>query len=211
MSSHLSALHPLLEHPTPHSTANLIELVLTIPIVLWAGSFFFTRGCRSLVNLRLKMLSLIGFGVGTAYLYSIVATFAPGIFPTGFHTAGGMVETYFEPAAVITVLVILGQALELRAQNQTGAAIRALLDLAPKLARRLRDSVPDEENPLNEVMAGDRLRIHPGDAIPVDGVVLEGRSSVDELMLSGEAMPLAKKEGDNLIGGAVNRTGAFVM
>ncbi|MGH7066940.1 MAG: heavy metal translocating P-type ATPase [Acetobacteraceae bacterium] len=211
MGPHVPALRPLLEHLVPHATANWIELALTTPIVLWAGSFFFTRGWRSLVNLNLNMFSLIALGVGTAWLYSIVATFAPGIFPAGFHGAGGMVETYFEPAAVITVLVILGQVLELRARDQTGAAIRALLDLAPKLARRLRDGAADEEIPLDEVMIGDRLRVRPGDAVPVDGVVLEGRSSVDESMLTGESMPLAKKEGDKLIGGTVNGTGALVM
>ncbi|MGH7086692.1 MAG: heavy metal translocating P-type ATPase, partial [Acetobacteraceae bacterium] len=211
MGPHVPSLGPLIHGLVPQATANWIELVLTTPIVLWAGSFFFTRGWRSLVTLRLNMFSLIALGTGTAWLYSVVATAAPGIFPAGFRAPGGTIETYFEPAAVITVLVIVGQVLELRARDQTGAAIRALLDLAPKRARRLRDGAPDEDIPLDEVMVGDRLRVRPGDAVPVDGVVLAGRSSVDSSMLTGESMPVAKNAGDTLIGGTVNGTGAFVM
>ncbi|MGH7102118.1 MAG: heavy metal translocating P-type ATPase [Acetobacteraceae bacterium] len=211
MGPHVPTLGPLIHRLVPHASANWIELVLTTPIVLWAGSFFFTRGWRSLITWRLNMFSLIALGTGTAWLYSVVATIAPGIFPEGFRAAGGVVETYFEPAAVITILVIVGQVLELRARDQTGAAIRALLDLAPKRARRVRDGAPDEDIPLDEVMVGDRLRVRPGDAVPVDGVMLSGRSSVDSSMLTGESMPLTKEAGDPLIGGTVNGTGAFVM
>ena len=149
------------------------------------------------VNRSLNMFTLIALGVGTAYLYSLVATFAPGLFPAGFRGADGTVAVYFEAAAVITVLVLLGQVLELRAREQTGGAIRALLDLAPKTARRMRDDGTDEEVPLDAVQIGDRLRVRPGDGVPVDGVVLEGRSSVDESMVTGESMPVAKEAGDD--------------
>ncbi|MGH7161438.1 MAG: heavy metal translocating P-type ATPase, partial [Acetobacteraceae bacterium] len=211
MGPHVPTIGPLIHRLVPQAGTNWIELVLTTPIVLWAGSFFFTRGWRSLVTRHLNMFSLVALGTGTAWLYSVVATAAPGIFPAGFRALGGTIETYFEPAAVITVLVIVGQVLELRARNQTGAAIRALLDLAPKRARRLRDGAPDEDIPLDEVMVGDRLRVRPGDAVPVDGMVLAGRSSVDASMLTGESMPVAKNAGDTLIGGTVNGTGALVM
>ncbi len=211
MLADIPAIGPAFARLVPHAVSNAIQLALTTPIVLWAGSFFFTRGWRSLVNRSLNMFSLIALGVGTAYLYSIVATLLPGIFPAGFRAAGGMVDTYFEPAAVITVLVIVGQVLELRAREQTGGAIRALLDLAPRIARRLREGGADEEIPLRDVAVGDLLRIRPGDAVPVDGVVLEGRSSIDESMVTGESMPVAKGSGDKLIGGTVNGTGALVM
>jgi Cu+-exporting ATPase len=179
--------------------------------VLWAGSFVFVRGWQSLVNRSLNMFSLIALGVGTAYLYSVVAVLAPGLFPAGFRTAGGAVDTYFEAAAVITVLVIAGQLLELRAREQTGGAIRALLRLAPKTTHRLRDDGGEEEIAVEQVHPGDRLRVRPGEAVPVDGVVLEGGSAVDESMMTGEAMPVAKQPDAALIGGTVNGTGALIM
>ncbi len=202
---------PALQRLIPRVASGWIQLVLATPAVLWAGGFFFTRGWRSVVNRSLNMFSLIALGVGTAYLYSIVATVAPGVFPAGFRAADGTVATYFEAAAMITVLVIVGQLLELRAREQTGGAIRALLNLAPKHAHRLRADGTDEEIALDLVAVGDRLRVRPGEAVPVDGVVLDGRSSVDESMVTGESMPQAKAAGDTLIGGTVNGTGALVM
>ena len=195
----------------PATIRNWFQLALATPVVLWAGSFFFTRGWQSLRNRSLNMFSLIALGVGTAYLYSVVAVVAPGLFPAGFRAAGGAVETYFEAAAVITVLVIVGQLLELRAREQTGGAIRALLDLAPKTTRRLRANGSDEEIAVDRVQPGDRLRVRPGEAVPVDGEVLEGHSAVDESMVTGESMPVGKQPGAAVIGGTVNGTGAFVM
>ncbi len=188
-----------------------VQLVLTTPIVFWAGSFIFVRGWQSVVNRSLNMFSLIALGTGTAYLYSLAATLAPGLFPAGFRGPDGTVATYFEAAAAITILVILGQMLELGAREQTGGAIRALLKLAPTTARRLRNDGADEEIPLNQIAPGDRLRVRPGEAVPVDGVVLEGQSHVDEAMVTGEAMPVPKGPGAALIGGTVNGTGAMVM
>ncbi len=188
-----------------------IQFVLATPVVLWAGWPFFQRGWASLVSRHLNMFTLISLGTGAAYLYSLAATFVPGSFPAGFRTMGGTVPVYFEAAAVITVLVLLGQVLELRARDQTGGAIRALLNLAPKSARRLRDGADDEEIPLNEVKIGDRLRVRPGDGIPVDGVVLEGKSAVDESMVTGESMSSPKGPPDKVIGGTVNGTGSLVM
>jgi len=188
-----------------------IQFVLATPVVLWAGWPFFQRGWASLVSRHLNMFTLISLGTGAAYVYSLAATFVPGSFPAGFRTMGGTVPVYFEAAAVITVLVLLGQVLELRARDQTGGAIRALLNLAPKSARRLRDGADDEEIPLNEVKIGDRLRVRPGDGIPVDGVVLEGKSAVDESMVTGESMPSPKGPPDKVIGGTVNGTGSLVM
>jgi Cu+-exporting ATPase len=193
------------------TVSNWIQLALTTPVVLWAGSFFFTRGWQSLVNRSLNMFSLIALGVGTAYIYSVVAVLAPGLFPAGFSATGGTVDTYFEAAAVITVLVIVGQLLELRAREQTGSAIRALLGLAPAATHRLRADGSDEAIAVDQVQPGDRLRVRPGEAVPVDGVVLEGRSAVDEGMVTGEAMPVAKEPGAALIGGTVNGTGVLVM
>ncbi len=191
--------------------SNLLQLALASPVVLWSGWPFFVRGWQSLLRRQLNMFSLIALGVGTAYLYSLVAAFAPGIFPAGFRSPDGMVATYFEAAAVITVLVLLGQVLELRAREQTGSAIRALFDLAPKTTRRIRADGTDEEIALDCVHVGDRLRIRPGDGVPADGTVLEGNSSVDESMITGEAMPVAKEAGAKLIGGTVNGTGAVIM
>jgi Cu+-exporting ATPase len=191
--------------------ATWVEFVLSTPVVLWAGWPFFERAWASVVNRSLNMFSLIALGAGSAYLYSVIATLAPSIFPAGFRGMDGTVAVYFEAAAVITVLVLLGQVLELRAREQTGGAIRALLNLAPKTARRITASGQDEEVPLDTVAIGDRLRVRPGDGVPVDGVVVEGSSAVDESMVTGESMPAAKAAGDKLIGGTVNTTGSFVM
>jgi P-type Cu+ transporter len=188
-----------------------IQFVLSTPVVLWAGWPFFERAWASVVHRSLNMFSLIALGTGAAYLYSLFATFAPGMFPAGFHGMGGTVAIYFEAAAVITVLVLLGQVLELRAREQTGGAIRALLKLSPKTAHRLTAEGADEEVALERVLVGDRLRVRPGDGVPVDGEVLEGKGAVDESMVTGESMPAAKKPGDKLIGGTVNGTGSLVM
>jgi len=188
-----------------------IQFALATPVVLWAGWPFFQRGAASVRSGHLNMFTLIALGTGAAYLYSLAATFAPDLFPTGFRMMGGVVPVYYEAAAVITVLVLLGQVLELRARDQTGGAIRALLNLAPKSARRLRDGGDDEEIPLADVQVGDRLRVRPGDGVPVDGAVLDGRSAVDESMVSGESMPSPKGPGDKVIGGTVNGTESLVM
>ncbi|MCH8883854.1 MAG: heavy metal translocating P-type ATPase, partial [SAR324 cluster bacterium] len=188
-----------------------LELLLATPVVLWGGWPFFVRGWRSLLTRHLNMFTLIGLGVGVAYGYSLVATLVPAIFPLSFRDAGGAVGVYFEAAAVITTLVLLGQVLELKARGQTGAAIRALLGLAPNTARRLRDDGTDEDVPLEQVRPGDRLRVRPGEKVPVDGTVLEGASAVDESMISGEPIPVEKRAGDSVIGATVNGNGALVM
>ena len=187
------------------------ELVLAAPAVLWSGWPFFVRGVKSVVNRSLNMFTLIAMGVGAAFAFSVVATIAPGIFPAGFRDAQGHVGVYFEAAAVIVVLVLLGQILELRARERTGGAIRALLDLAPKTARIIRPDGREEEIPLEDVKAGDRLRIRPGDKVPVDGVVDEGHSSVDESMLTGEPVPAEKAVGDPVTGATINGTGTLVI
>lgn len=211
MGTYVPGLGAALARAVPQTLSSWLQLIFATPAVLWAGSFFFTRGWRSVVNRSLNMFSLIALGTGAAYFYSVVATIVPGIFPAGFRGTDGSVATYFESAAVITVLVIFGQVLELRARDRTGSAIRALLNLAPKATRRIKDDGTDEEVTLDQVKAGDRLRVRPGDAVPVDGAVLEGHSTVDESMVTGESMPVAKKTGDSLIGGTVNGTGALVM
>ena len=188
-----------------------IQLALTAPIVLWAGWPFFTRGWTSIVTGKLNMFTLIAIGVGAAFLYSVVATFAPGMFPATFRMHGGMVPVYYEAAGVVVALVLLGQVLELRARAATGKAIRALLNLAPKTARRINADGTETEIPLADVQTGDHLRVRPGEAVPVDGVVIEGRSSVDELMLTGEPLPVAKDLTSALTGGTVNGTGSLVM
>ncbi|MGO9675611.1 MAG: heavy metal translocating P-type ATPase [Methylocella sp.] len=207
MAGHLTNLHMLL----PEGISNLIQLVLATPVVLWAGWPFFERGWASLKTRNLNMFTLIAMGIGVAWTYSVVATVAPGVFPPAFRGADGAVAIYFEAAAVITVLVLLGQVLELRAREQTGGAIRALLDLAPKTARRIRADGSDEDIALDAVHVGDRLRVRPGEKVPVDGELLEGRSAVDESMVTGESMPVAKTVGDRLIGGTMNQSGGFVM
>jgi Cu+-exporting ATPase len=207
MGGHFLGLHRLI----PEKTASWIEFALATPVVLWAGAPFFRRGWDSVVRRSLNMFSLISLGTGAAYGYSLFALFAPGVFPVGFHSPGGAVAVYFEPAAVIVVLVLLGQVLELRAHAQTGGALRALLNLAPKTARRLRDGADDEDVALDKVQVGDRLRVRPGDGVPVDGVVLEGSSAIDESMVTGESMPVAKAAGDRVIGGTINGAGSVVM
>ncbi|MEY9199450.1 Cu+-exporting ATPase [Sinorhizobium fredii] len=207
MGGHLTNLHMLLGA----QTSNWLQLVFATPVVLWAGAPFFERAWRSLVTRRLNMFTLIAMGTGVAWVYSVIATVAPGLFPATFRSADGAVPIYFEAAAVITVLVLLGQVLELRAREQTGGAIRALLDLAPKTARRIRNDGTDEDVPLEAVAVGDRLRVRPGEKVPVDGTLVEGRSSVDESMITGESMPVTKEVGAKLIGGTMNKTGGFVM
>ena len=209
MGAHVPALR--LHDLVPLAVSTFAQFVLATPVVLWAGWPFFQRAWASLVNRSLNMFSLIALGTGAAYAYSLVATLSPGVFPAGFRGMDGAVAVYFEAAAVITVLVLLGQVLELRAREQTGGAIRALLNLAPKTARRLDDAGNDNEIPLEEVQIGDRLRVRPGDGVPVDGVVVEGRSAVDESMVTGESMPTAKEVDGKLIGGTVNGTGALIM
>jgi len=188
-----------------------VQLILGTPAVLWGGWPFFQRGWASLVTRRLNMFTLIALGTGVAYVYSLVAALAPGIFPASFRGSDGQVPLYFEAAAVIVTLVLLGQVLELRARSQTSSAIRALLDLAPKRARRLHEDGTDEDIPLEEVVPGDRLRVRPGEKVPVDGVVLEGHSAVDESMITGESVPAEKNPGDKVTGATVNTTGSFVM
>jgi len=188
-----------------------IQLLLTAPIVLWAGWPFFTRGWTSIVTRKLNMFTLIAIGVGAAFVYSVVATFAPGLFPDTFRMHGGMVPVYYEAAGVVVALVLLGQVLELRARAATGKAIRALLNLAPKTARRINSDGTEVDIPLADVLTGDSLRVRPGEAVPVDGVVIEGRSSVDESMLTGEPLPVAKEATSALTGGTVNGTGSLVM
>jgi Cu+-exporting ATPase len=188
-----------------------LQLALATPVVLWSGWPFFERGARSLVTRNLNMFTLIAMGVGVAYGYSLVATVAPGLFPEAFRQADGSVPIYFEAAAVITVLVLLGQLLELRAREQTSGAIRALLDLAPKTALRVRPDGADEEVTLDLVAVGDLLRVRPGEKIPVDGELVEGRVAIDESMVTGESMPVTRQPGDKVVGGAINKTGSFVM
>ncbi|WP_137929239.1 heavy metal translocating P-type ATPase [Mesorhizobium comanense] len=188
-----------------------LELALASPVVLWAALPFFHRGWSSILNRSPNMWTLISLGVGAAYLYSIVATLFPDIFPHQFRVHGGGVPVYFEAAAVIVALVFLGQVLELRAREKTGSAIRALLDLAPKTARRIAQDGSEGDVPLDSVNTGDRLRVRPGEAVPVDGVVLEGRSSVDESMITGEPLPVEKAQGDALTGGTLNKNGSLVM
>jgi len=188
-----------------------IEFALATPVVLWCGLPFFVRGWQSLVHRSLNMFTLIALGTGTAYLYSVIATLFPQVFPASFQTEGGEIALYFEPAAVIIALVLLGQVMELRARSQTSSAIRALLGLAPKVARRIDEQGNETDSPLDQVQVGDRLRVRPGEKVPVDGVVLEGHSSVDESMITGESIPVEKDKGAKVTAGTVNGTGGFVM
>jgi P-type Cu+ transporter len=207
MGGHLVGLHRFV----PEGVSNWIQLALATPVALWAGWPFFERGWASLKSRNLNMFTLIALGVGVAWTYSVVATVAPSLFPAAFRGDHGAVAVYFEAAAVITTLVLLGQVLELRAREQTGGAIRALLDLTPKTARLVRGDNADEDVALDAVKTGDRLRVRPGEKVPVDGQIVEGRSAVDESMLTGESMAVGKSVGDKVIGGTLNQSGAFVM
>ena len=200
-----------LEHLIPPSASMWIQFALATPVVVWGAWPFFVRGWNSLRTRNLNMFTLIGLGIFVAFAYSVVATLAPGIFPLSFRGHSGKPDVYYEAAASITVLVLLGQVLELRARSRTGAAIRALLDLAPKLARRLEADGTERDIPLDQVRPGDRLRVRPGEKIPVDGVVLEGAGAVDESMVTGESVPVEKTAGSRLIGATVNGTGAMIM
>jgi len=200
-----------LNHVIGQGASNWLQLVLATPVVLWAGWPFFERGWRSLVTRKLNMFTLIAMGTGAAWAYSVVATLTPNVFPDAFRQPGGSVAVYFEAAAVITVLVLLGQVLELRARESTSGAIRALLDLAPRTARLIRGDGTEEEVQLDSVQVGDRLRVRPGEKVPVDGEVLEGRSAVDESMVTGESMPVTKDIGATTIGGTMNQSGALVI
>jgi Cu+-exporting ATPase len=204
-------IFPALHHIVPMSVSVWIQFALATPVVLWAGWPFFERGWASLRTRNLNMFTLIAMGTGVAWLYSVVATLAPQIFPPAFRNVDGMVAVYFEAAAVITVLVLLGQVLELRARERTSGAIKALLNLAPKTARRLATDGTEEEISLDLVEVGDRLRVRPGEKVPVDAIVEDGRSSLDESMVTGESMPVTKEKDDKVIGGTLNQTGALVI
>jgi Cu+-exporting ATPase len=199
------------QHALSARLLTWVQMLFATPVVLWGGWPFFVRAWASIVNRSLNMFTLIAIGTGTAYGFSVLATVLPDIFPASFRTHSGQVAVYFEAAAVITTLVLLGQVLELRARSQTSGAIRALLGLAPKTARRLRDEGTEEDIPLDQVQSGDRLRVRPGEKIPVDGIVLEGRSTVDESMVTGEPLPVEKVPGSRVTGGTVNGAGSFVM
>ncbi|HYD08365.1 MAG TPA: HAD-IC family P-type ATPase, partial [Reyranella sp.] len=207
MGGHLTGLTEMLGA----RLSGWIQFALATPVVLWAGWPFFERGWQSLRTRNLNMFTLIAMGTGVAWLYSVVALLAPGLFPPAFRGHDGVVPVYFEAAAVITVLVLLGQVLELRAREQTSGAIRALLDLAPKTARRLAADGTEEEVPLDSIAVGDRLRVRPGEKVPVDGTVTEGRSAVDESMVTGESMPVTKQADATVIGGTLNGTGSLVI
>lgn len=207
MGAHLVGAHGWIDQ----SLSNWIQFVLATPVVLWAGWPFFVRGWQSVVTRNLNMFTLIAMGTGVAWVYSVVATVLPAAFPSTFRGHDGAVAVYFEAAAVITVLVLLGQVLELRAREATSGAIKALLDLAPKTARRIRENGSDEEVQIAELRPGDRLRVRPGEKVPVDGEIVEGRSSLDESMVTGESMPVSKEVGGKVIAGTLNRSGGFVM
>jgi Cu+-exporting ATPase len=207
MGFHLTGLG----HYISQTTSNWLQMILATPVVLWGGWPFFVRGWNSLLSRNLNMFTLIAMGTGVAWTYSVVATLAPEVFPQAFRIGDGAVAVYFEAAAVITVLVLLGQVLELRARETTSGAIRALLDLAPKTARRIKEDGTEDELQLDQVHVGDRLRVRPGEKVPVDAVVLEGRSAVDESMVTGESMPVTKDAGANVIGGTINQSGALVI
>ncbi len=207
MGGHFTGLHMVLGQVT----ANWLQFALATPVVLWAGWPFFVRGWQSLLTRNLNMFTLIAMGTGVAWVYSVIATVIPGLFPPAFRSADGAVAIYFEAAAVITVLVLLGQVLELRAREQTSGAIRALLDLAPKTARRVKEDGSDDVISLDRVVVGDRLRVRPGEKVPVDGEVIEGHSAVDESMVTGESLPVTKEVGAKVIGGTLNQSGSFIM
>jgi len=210
MGGLIPAIHQLLSL-APSRVLTFIELVLATPVVLWGGWPFFVRGWQSIVNRSPNMFTLIGMGTGVAYAYSLVAALFPGIFPDAFKNASGEVGVYFEAAAVIVTLVLMGQVLELRARSKTGAAIKALLGLAPKTARRVDDNGDEEDVPLDQVKTGDRLRVRPGEKIPVDGKIVKGSGSIDESMITGEPIPVEKSIGDKVIGATINGTGSLIM
>ena len=207
MGHAIPGVHP--ESLIPKPTGKWIEFALTTPVVLWAGGFFFTRAWRSILNRSLNMFTLIAMGVGSAYLYSAVAVIAPGIFPASFRSHGE-VGLYFEAAAVITTLILFGQLIEAKARSRTGQAIKALLGLAAKTAHRLRNG-QEEEVPVDKIQKGEILRVRPGEKIPIDGVIIEGRSNIDESMITGEPIPVIKIAGDKVIGATINQTGSFLM
>ncbi len=207
MGGHLTGLMMVLSR----QNSNWIQLVLATPVVLWAGWPFFVRGFRSVLTRNLNMFTLIAMGTGVAWLYSVVATAAPGIFPVQFREHDGAVAVYFEAAAVITVLVLLGQVLELRAREQTSGAIKALLDLAPRTARRVKADGTNEEVTLDQIAVGDSLRVTPGEKVPVDGTLSEGHVSIDESLVTGESLPVTKEAGSKVIGGTLNTSGSFIM
>jgi P-type Cu+ transporter len=207
MGGHVTGLTMLLGQ----QLSNWIQLAFATPVVLWAGWPFFVRGWQSLLSRNLNMFTLIAMGTGVSWIYSIIATAVPNIFPAAFRRMDGAVEVYFEAAAVITVLVLLGQVLELRARDQTSGAIKALLGLAPKTARRLNAKGDEEEVPLELIALGDHLRVKPGEKVPVDGEITDGRSSLDESMVTGESMPVSKDVGEKVIGGTLNASGSFIM
>jgi len=211
MGKMLPGVAALIHALLPGRLALWAELILATPVILWAGKPFFVRGWKSLSGLNLNMFTLIALGVGAAWLFSMVAVTAPGVFPETFRNPDGSVGVYFEAGAVIVVLVLLGQVLELRARDKTGDAVRALLDLAPAMARRIGDDGSEEDIPLEDVAKDDRLRVRPGGKVPVDGEILDGGSAVDESMVTGESMPVEKTPGDSVIGGTLNRTGSFIM
>ena len=206
MGGHLTGIMELMGR-----TSALIQMALATPVVLWAGRPFFQRGWTSIRTGKLNMFTLIAMGVGVSWTYSMVAVLAPGLFPEAFRNHAGVVPVYFEAAAVIVVLVLLGQVLELRARDQTGGAIRALLNLAPRTARRIRADGTDEDVALDQILVGDRLRLRPGEKVPVDGEVTEGRISIDESLVTGESMPVTREVGGKVIAGSINTTGAFIM
>ncbi|HEY3030556.1 MAG TPA: heavy metal-binding domain-containing protein, partial [Bradyrhizobium sp.] len=207
MGGHLVGGHGLIDQ----ILSNWIQLVFATPVVLWAGWPFFVRGWQSLVTRNLNMFTLIAMGTGVAYVYSLIGTVAPDIFPATFRGHAGAVAVYFEAAAVITVLVLLGQVLELRAREATSGAIKALLELAPKTARLVDENGADHEVPIDSLKVSARLRVRPGEKVPVDGVILEGRSTLDESLVTGESMPVTKETGAKVIAGTLNQSGGFVM
>ncbi len=207
MGGHLTGLHQWLGQ----QTSNWLQFALATPVVLWAGWPFFERGWASLITRNLNMFTLISMGTGVAWLYSVIATAFPGIFPAELRGPDGAISVYFEAAAVITVLVLLGQVLELRAREQTSGAIKALLDLSPKTARRIAEDGSEADISLDQVHVGDKLRVRPGERVPLDGQIIDGRSAIDESMITGESMPLTKSAGDKVIGGTMNQSGGFVM